>query len=159
MVTTSTVYVQAGLPAVGKGLEAQLELQDFTSTSQMIHACVTRQILSPCGWGVHMRLCRRVACTFVFCFWQVCGTVCTSNFGPQDHLSISISKQKSLTWGVADIHHRSSYTDSIWTNTFYYINDASFQERINEPESVQRFTADVVMSHSTGPRTTALQSV
>ena len=96
MVTTSTVYVQAGLPAVGKGLEAQLELQDFTSTTQMIQACVTRQTLSPCGWGVDMRLCWRVACTFVFCFWQVCGTVCTSTFGPQDHLSISISKQKRI---------------------------------------------------------------
>ena len=34
--------------------------------------------------------------TFVFCFWQVCGTVCTSTFGPQDHLSISISKQKRI---------------------------------------------------------------
>lgn len=62
-------------------------------------------------------------------------------------------------WGVADIHHHSNYTDSIWTNTFYYINDATFQGGINEPESVQRFTADVVMSHSTGPRTTALHSV
>ena len=88
-----------GFQLLEKALKHSWNYKDFTSTTQMIQACVTRQTLSPCGWGVDMRLCWRVACTFVFCFWQVCGTVCTSTFGPQDHLSISISKQKRIWCG------------------------------------------------------------